>query len=611
MCGVNGAFAYRASAASPSEREVLACRDHMYARGPDGEGLWFNVNRRVALAHRRLSIIDLSEAGHQPMLSANGQLAIVFNGEIYNYRKLRHDLEAEGCVFRSGSDTEVLLHLYARRGEAMLADLQGMFAFAIWDEAKGGLLLARDPYGIKPLYVSDSDGVIRFASQVKALLAGGGIHREPDAAGTLGFLLWGAVPEPFTLYRDIRALPAGSSQWIDADGPRPPRAFFDLPGILRDSRSVPGTAGERATIIREAVFDSVARHLVADVEVGVFLSAGIDSGAILGLMRDAGQSKPRGITLRFEEFVGTSDDESIAASEVAQLYGAEHHIRTVGETEFRADLPALLSAMDQPSIDGVNTWFVAKAAREQGLKVALSGVGGDELLGGYPSFRDIPRWARWLKAPGKVPGLGVFTREISRALMPAMLATSPKLAGLLEYGGSFEGAYLLRRGLFLPFELHDIFEPNVLRDGFERLAPLATLRASLTPDPGSNHGRVTALESLNYLKNQLLRDADWAGMAHSLEIRTPLVDSTLLRRIAPLVADLSIGEGKSALACAPSKPMPRNIAERSKTGFNVPTNKWRERVLENSVERPSDVPNGLVSRAWAREVLQLQAETAQ
>jgi asparagine synthase (glutamine-hydrolysing) len=599
MCGLNGIFAFHHAAGLPSRDELVRTRDHMRARGPDGSGEWWSLDRRIGMGHRRLSIIDLSSAGDQPMRSRDGELVVVFNGEIYNYPELRRELEGQGIEFSSGSDTEVLLHLYRRDGPAMVSRLRGMFALALWDHRSQGLLLARDPYGIKPLYISDDGWTFRFASQVKALLAGGRISRDPDPAGQVGFHLWGSVPDPFTLYHSVRALPAGHIQWIDRSGPRPPEPYISIAAILTEGARARSPADQDAHV-RDAVLNSVGAHLLADVEVGIFLSAGVDSGALLGLMRDAGQSRVRAITLAFEEFRSTPEDESILAARIAQTYGAEHVVRFVDRAEFEDDLPRILETMDQPSIDGVNTWFVSKAAREAGLKVALSGVGGDEILAGYPSFVDIPRWVRRLSAPARLPGAGRLARLIGQVL--GLSRRQPKALGLLEYGGSFEGAYLLRRGLYLPFELGgvmgDIMDRDMVREGLRRLAPLASVRAAgLTPDPKADPSRIAALESCWYMRNQLLRDSDWAGMAHSLEIRTPFVDCTLLRQLAPVTARLRPGEGKRALARAPSTPLPPEITERPKTGFGVPTGRW---IAEAAGGRL--MTKGGASRAWASTI---------
>jgi asparagine synthase (glutamine-hydrolysing) len=606
MCGVNGIFAYHPAAGAPEEVELLATRDAMRARGPDGSGLWWSSHRRCGLGHRRLSILDLSDRASQPMASADGKLVITFNGEIYNYKVLRAELEADGARFLTTSDTEALLHLYTRHGAEMVHRLRGMFAFAIWDEIRRELFLARDPYGIKPLYTANDGWTFRFASQVKALLAGGRISHDAEPAGIAGFHLFGSLPEPFTLYRDIRALPAGHTQRVDAAGPREPVPFAKLATILAAGASHPAPPAELHERLRAAALDSVRAHLLADVEVGIFLSAGVDSGALLGLMRDAGQRETHAITLGFEEFCGTAEDEAPLAARVAERYDARHIMRRVNEREFREDLPAIIEAMDQPSIDGVNSWFVAKAAKEAGLKVALSGLGGDELLAGYPSFIDLPRWRRAFGPLATVPGLGCGARSLIRTLAPGFARETPKALGLLEYARSWAGAYLLRRGLFLPYELKEVIDPDLAREGLRRLKPLRRLANNLSPDPGSNVGRVCVLESAHYMRNQLLRDADWAGMAHGVEIRVPLVDVTLLKALAPVIPRLAPRMGKEALAKAPTVSLPAEIVGREKTGFSVPIGAWMNAATREAmfVQRGRPVEaKGLMSRRWSRTVL--------
>jgi len=605
MCGINGIFAYHSASSAAQETELLATREAMRARGPDGSGAWWSVDRRCGLGHRRLSIIDLSHRASQPMTSEDGRFVVVFNGEIYNYPQLRAELETDGARFRTTSDTEALLHLFAHYSADMVHRLRGMFAFAIWDQARRGLFLARDPYGIKPLYTANDGWTFRFASQVKALLAGGHISRDPEPAGIVGFHLFGSVPEPFTLYRDVRSLPAGHTQWVDAAGPREPKPFSNLAEVLAKGAANPAPAAEIPERVRAGVLDSVRAHLLADVEVGIFLSAGVDSGALLGCMRDAGQHEIRAITLAFEEFHGTSEDEAPLAARACERYRARHTVRFLREQEFVEDLPMILEAMDQPSIDGVNTWFVAKAAKEAGLKVVISGLGGDELLGGYPSFVDLPRWHRRFGPLAAVPGVGFFARKLIAAVAPAFSRAMPKALGVLEYSGSWAGTYLLRRGLFLPHELPEVMDAEIAREGLRRLKPLRRLAANLTPDPICHNARVCVLESAQYMRNQLLRDADWAGMAHSLEIRVPLVDFTLLRALAPAIPSLTPGAGKAALAKAPTVPLPDEIVTRAKTGFNVPTGDWMNAAIGRGSAAVGRAPEakGLVSRRWSRAVL--------
>ena len=284
MCGINGIFAYHYAANAIGRDELVRTRDHMAARGPDASGAFLAEDGRLGLGHRRLSIIDLSDAGAQPMLSADGRLAVTFNGEIYNYQDLRRRLEDKGRVFKSHCDTEVLLHLYAEKGADMVHDLRGMFAFAIWDGERRTLFLARDPYGIKPLYYADDGWTFRFASQVKALLAGGNVSRDPEPAGLVGFYLFGNVPEPFTLYREIRSLPAGATLFVDRIGAHEPRRFHSISQVYRDAevkakgRKAP-THQQAQAHLHEALLDSVRHHLIADVPVGAFLSGGINEHA--------------------------------------------------------------------------------------------------------------------------------------------------------------------------------------------------------------------------------------------------------------------------------------------------------------------------------------------
>jgi asparagine synthase (glutamine-hydrolysing) len=575
MCGIAGIFAYGSGAEGVDCAELIRMRDRMESRGPDGSGKWISTDERVGLAHRRLSIIDLSERAAQPMQSVDGKHIIVFNGEIYNYRALRCELEAEGCVFRTDSDTEVLLHLYAKMGEAMFHRLRGMFAFAIWDLDKRALLLARDPYGIKPLYYSDVAGTVRFASQVKALLAGRRISRGAEPAGWVGFFLFGSVPEPFTVYRDIRAVPAGTAMWVDSSGVSEARRYFSLSEAFRraEERSPGFEAAEIQECLRAGVADSVRHHMVADVPVGIFLSAGIDSGALLGVMQEFRRREIEAITIGYEEYKGSHKDETPLAAQCAAKFETRHTVRMVTQREFAEDLPRILDAMDQPTIDGVNSWFVSKAAKEVGVKAAISGLGGDEIFGGYSSFRDIHRSVRCCGAASRFSILGdAFKYLVVSSGLTHVL--NPKVAGLMKYGGTYPGAYLLRRGLFLPWELNSILEADFVNEGIRTLRPLNHVAHALQPEPRTNYGKVAALESSLYMRNQLLRDTDWASMAHSVEVRVPLVDVSLLETAAPAISRLRIGMGKRYLANSPRVSLPVEIVARSKTGFETPVNHW-------------------------------------
>ena len=591
MCGLAGFFAHAAHATPVDRTTLTAMRGRMAARGPDGTGLWIAADGRSGFGHRRLSIIDLSAAAAQPMATPEGRYTIAYNGEIYNYRKLREELTAEGVAFASDSDTEVLLHLFARHGADMLPRLRGMFAMAIWDSVERSMFLARDPLGIKPLYYADVGGTVRFASQVKALLLDPAVPRTPSAAGLAGFHLLGSVPEPYTAWHAIRALPAGHWMAITHAGVQQPHEYARIASVF-------AAAGSRTVSdadVRTALRDSVRHHLVADVEVGAFLSGGVDSGALVGLMRDCGQQRISACTLAFREFEGAPQDETPGSIELAQRYGVDHHIRTVTAAEFADDVDAIFDAMDQPSVDGINTWFVSKACREMGVKVALSGLGGDELLAGYSTFRSVPRTLRYAGPLSRIPGAPAAARMLIRTLAPRFARRNPKALGVLDYAGTWAGAYFLRRAVLLPFELEGAMDPDLARKGLDELASLRPVASSIEPDPGSDNGRVSALEMSNYMRNQLLRDSDWAGMAHSIEIRVPLVDFTLLQAIAPRVASLKPGEGKALLANAPAIPVPADIVNRTKTGFGIPVGDWLRGDTDHHEDRRT-------SRRWAQIV---------
>jgi asparagine synthase (glutamine-hydrolysing) len=597
MCGIVAMFAYGGSAPPLEAAELRRIRDCMALRGPDGTGEYIAPDGRVALGQRRLAIIDLRAIADQPMFHDDGRLIIVFNGEIYNYRALKAELEQQGRVFRTNSDTEVLLQLYDRDGADMVHRLRGMYAFAIWDRTRGSMLLGRDPFGIKPLYYADDGKTLRVATQVKALLAGGRVDTRPEPAGHAGFFLWGNIPDPFTLYRGVRALPAGSTMWVDRDGAGAPRRFFNTAHVLAEgaAKAAPSDPAARHELLRDALIDSIQHHFEADVPVGVFLSAGRDSTTIAALATESGADNLITLTLGFREFQGTANDETALAEEVARQRATRHQTSWVLGEQFAAEREKLLAAMDQPSIDGVNTYFVSKAAHEAGLKVALSGLGGDELFGGYPSFHQIPKMADTLGHMPWAAGPGRLLRRLSQGWMGEF--TSPKYAGLLEYGTSVAGAYLLRRSLFMPWELPNLMPRDMAIEGLATLDTVSSLTKTVN---GIANPRlaVAALELDWYMRHQLLRDSDWAGMAHSLEIRVPFVDVELLTRLAPLIASAQ-PPGKREMAAAPRQPLPQGIVERAKTGFVVPVRDW---ISGDKGQRPERGLRGWAKRVYAAQV---------
>ena len=568
MCGIAAIFAYRAAAPAVDRAELARITRAMEKRGPDGEGLWQSADGMIGFGHRRLAILDPSPSGAQPMghgphgvtsaPAPDARFVITFNGEIYNFNELRVELEGQGHAFKTHSDTEVLLHLYQRHGARMVDKLRGMYAFVIWDAEKRGVLVARDPFGIKPLYIADDGKSLRIASQVKALRAGGAISDTPDAAGHVGFFLLGNVPEPFTIYAHIRALEAGATEWFGLDG----RHTVTRIDPLREEASA--KSGDRQAILAAAMADTVRAHLVSDVPVGLFLSAGLDSATIAG-HASATHAGIRSLTLAFSELAGTARDEAPLAETIAAHYGTSHTTRLVAGESFASERDAMMAAMDQPTIDGVNTYFVAREAAAAGLKVALSGLGGDEIFGGYDTFREIPKLVQGI---GWIPGLGLMGRAF-RVVAGDVIARrmSAKYASLFEYATGYGSAYLLKRGIFLPWELPKVLDPEFAAQGMKRLDPLLRLEATVAPHR-TPRAKLRALETAWYMRNQLLRDSDWAGMAHSLEIRTPLVDIDFYRSVAHLECD------KQMMARTPPKPLPDAVLSRPKTGFFVPVPQW-------------------------------------
>jgi len=589
MCGIAGAFAFNLSAKQIEQSVVARLNDQQRRRGPDGTGLWSSADGRTVLGHRRLAIIDTGPTGVQPMRDATGRWIISFNGEIYNYRALREELEGLGRVFETNSDTEVLINVIATWGEAGLRKLRGMYAMALWDCVGEELWLIRDPYGIKPLYVAETAGTLWFASQSRALARCAPVNTRREAAALTGFYLWGHVPEPFTWWAGIRMLPAGHLLRVRAGGECHTKPFAKIEDAYVAHPARPLSSGE----LRGLLYDSVSDHLVSDVPVGVFLSAGIDSNVIAALASELSPNL-QSITLAFDEYAGTDDDEAPLAEAAARALGCEHTTYRVGRPEFESLIDDFFDCMDQPTIDGLNTYLVSYAAAKLGLKVALSGLGGDELFGGYPSFRDVPRLAQWGRRLSSVQPFGDMVQRVLRTI--ALPGTPPKLPGLFTHSNSLETAYLLRRGLYLDDELDILLDESWINEGLERLATQQALTATVAPLVGAaatEHAQIAALESCWYMRHQLLRDTDWASMAHGLEVRVPFVDFALIESLGPAITSKSPPSKRDLAAC--SHRVPTEIYERVKTGFTTPVRQW-------IAGRESDRPRGL--RGWAARVHQ-------
>lgn len=576
-------------------RAVRRMTANMYHRGPDADGDWAGPG--VALGHRRLAIQDLDTRSTQPMHSACGRYTIVFNGEIYNFRSLRDELSVAGTRFVTTSDTEVLLALFAAEGQAMLSRLRGMFAFVIWDSLLRQAFLARDPYGIKPIYWALVNDGVMIASQVKALMVTGEVSRSPCALGQAGFWMLGSVPEPYTWYADVMALPAGHFCWCTDGRMGRPERWWDIAAAWRDAPKVLPSIGEIKERTSTALSNSVAAHLVADVPVGVFLSGGIDSGSLASLMLEAGAHNLHGITIGYDEFSGTKDDEVPRACTLAKYFGICHYVRRVTRHEFISDLPRILAAMDQPTIDGINSWYAAKAVAELGLKVVVSGVGGDELFQGYSSFQQLPKlvsaWGPASRIPGATP--------IAEAIMDwqAHRSGNERWRHLPDWARTMAGAWWLRRSLYSPTQLSGLMGTELAAEGLRDFSPTRWLEKMCGPLASEDVLAVGQIESTTYMRNQLLRDSDWASMDHSVELRTPLVDAWLLRDLEEILSGFRFFPNKQLLADAPNKPMPVALLSGAKTGFSIPVETWLKQA------GITDDGRGGRHTAWAREVARI------
>ena len=555
MCGIAGVL-WQAERASVGDR-VARMHGAIAHRGPDDRGSWQSPNGHAAYAHTRLSIIDTSSSGHQPMSSADGRFTITYNGEIYNYQTLRRTLAAAGVSFRSHSDTEVILRMYESAGPAFVEQLRGMFAFAIWDEREQTCFLARDRFGIKPLYYHEAGDVLTFASEVRALLASG-VTSSLDAQATYEYFRSGSVPEPLTLIRGVRALEAGHTMTWRA-GQVSIQPYWDINFCERPIEEDP------ITMTRAALVDSVAHHFVSDVPVGIFLSGGMDSTAILALAKATQPSQLRTFSLAFP---GWPSDEGGEARRTAASFGTDHHEWAVDARVARPLFDDFLRAADQPSIDGFNIYTVSRLARQHDTKVVLSGLGGDEVFGGYPSFREVPRLARLGRWGSRAGVAGTAAVHLAGAFGGSRIR---RLNDLLSHPPDLETAYRVFRGIYTRDEALALTD-HYVGAGHAVVDHVDPTTLISDDDP---RDIVSRLELTRYMRNQLLRDADVMSMSCGLELRVPFLDSELFAALARIPACQRLRPGKRLLAEAVPE-IPEWVANRPKRGFMFPMQQWFE-----------------------------------
>jgi asparagine synthase (glutamine-hydrolysing) len=565
MCGIFGVLSKKNNL--EKYQNVLNVLKH---RGPDDEGIFINEN--IFLGQRRLAIIDLSPSGKQPMSlrckKTQSKLIVNFNGEIYNYKDLKRELENLGHSFFSNSDTEVILHSYEEWGNEAFSKFRGMFAIALYDEDKKELILIRDRFGIKPLYYYFDENNFVFASEIKAFWSIDFIKKEIRNGASEEFLFFGYILQPNTFYKNIFALEAGHYLKIKINNENfeiKKEKFADI----KDYYLLPKekiSLEEAIKKTKEALLDSLKYHLVSDVEVGLFLSGGIDSTVLLYLMRELKQEKIKTVSAIFPK---TIYDESEKINELVQKFNTNHLELKITGKDFLENLDNIFYHMDEPTIDGVNTYFVSLAAKKAGLKVVLSGLGGDELFYGYPSFFDLTKINK-IKPILKYLGIGYFLKLFAGEFNIKL----NKLADIIN-SKNLEEAYLVYRR---------IFDHNLYHNANIRMS------ANLSDDDeafSSYYSQISFLEMSYYLKNQLLRDSDVFSMAHSIELRVPFVDNILFEKIVPIPDEYKIKNNisKFLLKEIIKDKVSEKILKQKKQGFVVPIELWLKNEAKEILQK--------------------------
>ena len=581
MCGIAGVYFNKKNKKSELENIVNKMVQQQVNRGPDNSGIFVDVKDNIAFGHNRLSIIDLSKAGRQPMKL--GDLKITFNGEIYNFLELKKDLEKKGHKFKTKTDTEVILALYAEYGAKSFKMLRGMFAFGFWDGKNKKLFLVKDRYGIKPLYYYSDGEKLIFASTVKAVVESELVPNEKEKKAWIGFLLFGSVPLPFTTIKNIFAIPPGHYLEFGVNGKKQLVEYYNSLEFFQKKKEISFDEAEKN--VKILLDESVNLHLISDAPLGIFLSGGVDSSAIAALAcRSLSES---GLPLSTLSIV--FDELEFSEQKYQQLMAkkikSNHREIKITKKDFEESLNEIFEAMDQPTIDGVNAFFIAKAAKEAGLKTVLSGLGADEIFMGYPSFRRA-----------------FFLKKIQK--LPEILKLPLKFFSL--FGGRWSklgylkndapvNFYLAIRGLFTPREISQILNINVkeVNDFISELAKLTKLQTDKLDnlDPAD---LLSYLELRFYLQNQLLKDTDFMSMHHSIEVRVPFLDHKLVEYLSSLPPEMKLRNRESAnskqelmninkplLAEAVRNLLPEEIFTRPKMGFTFPFQKWLTQYFKN------------------------------
>jgi asparagine synthase (glutamine-hydrolysing) len=550
MCRISGLISPRLNREEIKEKVRLMCRVLQHG-GPDDEGIFSDQETNLVFGHRRLSIIDLGRSGHQPMADTQKSAWITFNGEIYNCLELKDQLIKTGAEFHSASDTEVILLAYLQWGTAAFAKLRGMFAFALYDAIKSITYLVRDTSGIKPLYYHINDGQLSFASEVKALKLAG-IAIDEDEAWPVRFLAFGNIPEPYTTLKNVFCLPKGCYLvWNNSNS-----SYIITSYSIDNAANYIHNKTQAEEYIRDLLKTAIKRQLIADAPIGVFLSGGIDSSLITLLAAQHKQQRLKTISIFFDE--KTYDERQYQNLILAEIEG-EKFTHLVRQSDFDEHFPEIINAMDMPTTDGINTWFISNYAHKDGLKAVLSGIGADELFGGYPSFNRI-KYLRYLRKlpPSLLRLSNYFTTDRYRKI--SFLTHHHHLAD-----------YLLLRGLFVPADIAEILNMDIRQ--VDEILFDTVYNINLGP---YNETQAAWFESNLYMQNQLLRDTDVMGMNHGLEIRVPFLDEDFRQQVENIAPEIRFNnrQPKKLLTDSFAAILPRAIWDRPKMGFTFPLQQW-------------------------------------
>jgi asparagine synthase (glutamine-hydrolysing) len=598
MCGIAGLARWNLDEVRlPLEKVSSRFENALRHRGPDGSGSWTSSDRRTLLVHTRLAILDLSSAGAQPMTSHDGRYTIVFNGEIYNHEELRRELEKDGVCFRSRSDTEVLLELFAREHEGSLDRLDGMFAFAVWDSRDEAFFCARDRLGEKPLYYVSNERVFAFASEVRALIAAGVVEGRPDWTGVTLFLRQGSIPPPHTHVEEIHFLEPGHYV-LGRRGAKASasRRYWRLAFV--PEREAVKDPEEALRSVESALRLSVRRRLRADVPIGAFLSGGLDSALVAAMMKQEGSVDLQTFTVTLP---GQAGDEAERARTVARAIGSRHIEIPVCPNDSPEWLLDAIDAMDVPSIDGPNTWLVSRAVRAEGIKVAFSGLGGDELFFGYPSFRQVPWIHRGMRLLWGLPGSRVIGNRVASVVRVS--ARRGRIFDAIRSGDGFAASWLTKRGLFSETSARSLLPAKALKDG-GLVDAIHRIKNLGLPEGVTSQRLVSFLETSVYLHDQLLRDADTMSMSHALELRVPLIGWPVIEVVSRLSGSvLRGGRPKALLAKLAGKVLPGIAFSGRKQGFTLNWEELLSRLEATAPLRPLHLSSAAVEdvwRAWRR-----------